>query len=115
MRCPECGYENPEGARFCGECASALAGRVECPRCGDLNPVGQRFCNACGSSLGDRRNAPESGSDGVPPQAPPPPEHLAQKIRAARDSLEGELKQVTVLFAEVMGSMDLAESVDPER
>jgi class 3 adenylate cyclase/tetratricopeptide (TPR) repeat protein len=115
MRCPECGHENPEEARFCGECASALAGSVECARCGALNPAGQKFCNACGSTLGEPREAPEPGGDGAPRQAPPPPEHLAQKIRAARDSLEGEHKQVTVLFADVMGSMDLAESVDPER
>ncbi|HEU4978201.1 MAG TPA: adenylate/guanylate cyclase domain-containing protein [Solirubrobacteraceae bacterium] len=42
------------------------------------------------------------------------PEHLAEKIRAGRTALEGERKQVTVLFADVMGSMDLAEQQDPE-
>ena len=115
MRCPECSYDNPEGARFCGDCASALAGSVECPRCGSLNPAGQKFCNVCGSSLTESGQAPEPGRDGVRPEAPTPPEHLAQKIRAARGSLESELKQVTVLFADIKGSMALAESVDTER
>jgi class 3 adenylate cyclase/tetratricopeptide (TPR) repeat protein len=115
MRCPECSYENLEGARFCGQCASTLTGAVECPSCGFVNPVAQKFCNACASSLIEPGRAPEPARDGVTPDAPAPPEHLAQKIRAARGSLEGEHKQVTVLFADVMGSMDLAGSVDAER
>jgi class 3 adenylate cyclase len=42
------------------------------------------------------------------------PRHLAEKILTSRSALEGERKQVTVLFADVKGSMDLAEQVDPE-
>jgi adenylate cyclase len=80
-----------------------------------MNPAGQKFCNACGCSLGELQRTLDAGGDVVPQRVPPPPEHLAEKIRAARASLEGERKQVTVLFADVTGSMDLAESVDPER
>ena len=42
------------------------------------------------------------------------PKHLAEKILTSRSALEGERKQVTVLFADVKGSMDLAEQIDPE-
>ncbi|MEA2429951.1 MAG: hypothetical protein QOI19_424, partial [Thermoleophilaceae bacterium] len=67
-------------------------------------------CDNCGRALA--AGAPAA----TEPPAPPSrlPEHLAAKIRAGRDALEGERKQVTVLFADVMGSMELAEQSDPE-
>src|ERR671924_712319 len=108
VQCPACGHLSREGARFCANCAEPLPQEVACPRCGASNPSDQNFCDRCGNLLVEHRKAP----------APDPrsytPDHLAEKIRAARGSLEGERKQVTVLFADVMGSMDLAESVDPE-
>src|SRR5687768_16864741 len=103
MQCASCGHENPAEARFCGSCAAPLSGSSPCPSCGASNPAGQTFCNGCGRAL---------------PAAADPrsytPEHLADKIRAARGALEGERKQVTVLFADVMSSMELAERSDPE-
>ena len=117
MDCPTCGHPNPPGARFCGSCAAPLAAALRCPSCDASNPAGQRFCNACGQELsaGAGEAAPAIGR----PDAPPDPrshipEHLADKIRANRGALEGERKQVTVLFADVMGSMELAERSDPE-
>src|SRR5437667_4631749 len=78
MRCPSCGHENREGAKFCEECAAPAV------------------------------TAPERDPRAYTPK------HLAEKILSARSALEGERKQVTVLFADVEGSMDLAEQVDPE-
>src|SRR5437667_5482032 len=78
MRCPSCGHENREGAKFCEECAAPAV------------------------------TAPERDPRAYTPK------HLAEKILSARSALEGERKQVTVLFADVKGSMDLAEQVDPE-
>jgi class 3 adenylate cyclase/tetratricopeptide (TPR) repeat protein len=79
---------------------------VSCPSCGHENPVGARFCNACGAHLT------------APPTAPEPrsytPRHLVEKILVSRGALEGERKPVTVLFADVVNSMQLAELVDPE-
>lgn len=124
MRCPSCGVDNPEGASFCGECATPLEIRIACPSCGAENPGAQKFCNSCGHSLHEE---PRVGRTVVVdrPRAGPPealtndprsytPDHLAEKILGARTELEGERKQVTVLFADVMGSMDLAERTDPE-
>src|SRR5262245_48022844 len=111
MKCPSCGRENREGAKFCGECAAALAEALVpvCPKCGTANPKGRKFCDSCGNRIGDVANRA---------QPPDPrsytPKHLAEKILTSRSALEGERKQVTVLFADVKGSMDLAEQVDPE-
>jgi class 3 adenylate cyclase len=117
MDCPNCGHPNPSDARFCGSCATPLTGAVPCPDCGAANPAGQRFCNACGEELsttaGDGNAA--VGALPAPPDLPARvPAHLAEKIRAERGALEGERKQVTVMFADVMGSMELAERSDPE-
>ena len=109
MDCPSCGHQNRGGARFCAECATPLVKAVMCPSCGTANPPATKYCDNCGHQLGDAARP-------VAPPDPRPdlPEHLAEKIRAGRAALEGERKQVTVLFADVMGSMELAERSDPE-
>jgi predicted ATPase/class 3 adenylate cyclase len=104
MDCPSCGHLNREGARFCAECAAPLIDTVTCPSCGATNPPAAKHCDSCGQAL----------AGATPVAAPQPPEHLAAKIRAGRTALEGERKQVTVLFADVIGSMELAEQSDPE-
>jgi predicted ATPase/class 3 adenylate cyclase len=80
---------------------------VSCPSCGHVNPAEARFCNSCGTRLA------------VPPPNPPEPRsytprHLVEKILASKSALEGERKPVTVLFADVARSMELAERIDPE-
>ena len=109
MNCPSCGHENREGAAFCGECAAPVATERTCPSCGQHNPIGQRFCDACAHPLATR--------DSKAPDRDPrdyTPKHLADKILQSKSALEGERKQVTVLFADVKGSMELAERLDPE-
>src|SRR4029453_10897178 len=107
MRCPSCGFENPEGMKFCGQCASPLGRR--CPQCGFDNPSGFAFCGQCATPLTEQPPAPQ-------PQAPRryTPSHLAEKILTSRAALEGERKQVTVLFADLKGSMELLADRDPE-
>jgi class 3 adenylate cyclase/tetratricopeptide (TPR) repeat protein len=92
--CRNCGADNPGGSRFCGSCGAAIAAVEQCPNCGAENPAGQSFCNSCGSRLA------------TPAEAPATAEPASE--------LEGERKQVTVLFADVKGSMDMAEQVDPD-
>src|SRR5215510_5483100 len=108
MECPRCHYANADGARFCGECGANLLRNVVCGGCGHVNPPGQTFCNGCGQRLGE--SAPPAARD---PRAYTP-KHLAEKILTSRAALEGERKQVTVLFADVKGSMEMAERLDPE-
>src|SRR5262245_5438723 len=79
---------------------------MQCAACGQSNPQGSRFCNACGTALAAAGAAQRTQPD--------TPAHLAERILRTRSALEGERKQVTVLFADVKGSMDLAERVDAE-
>ena len=101
MLCPRCNTENREGRRFCGECGLSFAST--CPSCGFLNEGTEKFCGGCGRSLTTTSNT-------VEPRFSSPqtytPKHLAEKILTSKSALEGERKQVTVLFADLKGSMD---------
>src|SRR5262249_13034609 len=97
------------------ECGAALP--TACPSCGFVNEPDEKFCGGCGLPLAPPTSA-DSARAATAPAAPLPqsytPRHLAEKILAGRTSLEGERKQVTVLFADVVGSTSLAEHLDPE-
>jgi class 3 adenylate cyclase/tetratricopeptide (TPR) repeat protein len=108
MTCAACGFEAPEGMRFCGQCGARLA--AACRACGKPNPPDFRFCGACGGALAETAAAAPSADR---PSAYTPP-HLAARILTERRALEGERKQVTVLFADVVGFTGLAERLDPE-
>jgi class 3 adenylate cyclase/tetratricopeptide (TPR) repeat protein len=110
VTCASCGQENREGRKFCAGCGTPLA--VGCSACGTANEPGEKFCGECGVSLQHIRS-PQSETRTIEPAAYTP-KHLAEKILGARGALQGERKQVTVLFADVKGSMELAEQVDPE-
>src|SRR5262250_351513 len=126
MQCPQCGIENPAGAKFCRGCGVRLD--AICRACRHSNLPGSRFCNECGHPLAaDTPTPPTTGATftATPPsgaasiaQPTPPggytPKHLADKILKARSALEGERRQVTVLFADMVGFTSLAEKLDPE-
>src|SRR5213593_77613 len=79
---------------------------MKCPGCGQENPGGARFCNECGNRL-------DGAAAAASPQAYTP-QHLAEKILTTGVTLVGERKQVTVLFADLKGSMELLADRDPE-
>ena len=108
MKCPKCQHENPPEARFCEECSAPLA--RTCANCGSQASSTAKFCSQCGHPLqlivSDGRFAsPRSYT----------PQHLAEKILISRAALEGERKQVTVLFADLKGSTELIRDLDPEQ
>jgi len=107
MQCPLCQHENPAGQKFCGECGARLTSA--CPSCRASNPPAQKFCGECGTALGQTEGGAKYGT----PQAYTP-KHLAEKILTSKAALEGERKQVTVLFADLKGSMELLADRDPE-
>src|SRR2546428_12089990 len=97
MRCPRCQHDDPPGTKFCGECAAPLAS--VCGACGAANPPDNKFCGQCAAPL---RGAP----DKFPSPQSYTPQHLAEKILTSRAALEGDRKQVTVVFADLKGSME---------
>ena len=93
-------------------CGRSLA--TECPRCSAKLPDGARFCIECGHDVAakDEAAGPPPAKEREPRAYTP--RHLADKILRSRSAIEGERKQVTVVFADVRESMALAERVDPE-
>jgi class 3 adenylate cyclase len=103
MRCSKCGAENPSGKKFCGDCGAPLANL--CPKCRADNPAGKRFCGECGTAL-------------RPPEIDAGAKSNDSGIRVidavAPELIDGERKTVTALFADIKGSTELIEHLDPE-
>ena len=102
MKCPRCQHENPPAAKFCVECGAALA--RNCTRCGAAMPPAAKFCPECAHPAGTAPATPASYT----------PRHLAERILNSRGALEGERKHVTVLFADLKGSLELIADRDPD-
>jgi class 3 adenylate cyclase len=93
---------NPDGAKFCAECGEPL--RLSCPSCAAEVLQGAKFCSDCGAPLAALSTGLRSST----------PRHLAERILRSRAAIEGERKQVTVLFCDVRESMRHAAALDPE-
>src|SRR5271156_5008230 len=103
MRCTKCGTESKTGKKFCAECGSPLPNR--CAKCGSDNAPGAKFCADCGVSL-------------VATASPAPVETATPRVRVTASSeataADGERKTVTALFADIKGSTELEQDLDPE-
>src|SRR5262249_49813096 len=99
MQCEKCGFENPEGMKFCGQCTNPLA--MVCPKCRFENPPGFKFCGQCTAPLSA---AAITGVLSV----------QITKSAADAEALDGERKTVTALFADIKGSTELMRDLDPE-
>ena len=115
MKCPKCQTENSETRKFCSECGAKLL--LICPQCGFENLPQDKFCGECGHNLS------------IPSEAKPKelsfdeklakiqqylPKDLTQKILAQKDKIEGERKQVTVMFCDMEGFTTLTEKLGSE-
>ncbi len=103
--CPKCNKDNPADAAFCEECGAKL--ELVCLACKASVSPGARFCRKCGTAIGSEKvDASRTVSS------------TKSQITVAADgeasALEGERKTVTALFADIKGSMDLMEDLDPE-
>jgi class 3 adenylate cyclase/tetratricopeptide (TPR) repeat protein len=120
MKCPKCQHDNPDDAKFCIECASPM--EFHCPNCGAITPATGKFCKECAYDLRKPKKAR--------PIEPTPkdlsfdekldkiqrylPKGLTEKILSQRDKIEGEHKQVTVMFCDMEGFTGLVERLGPE-
>jgi class 3 adenylate cyclase len=133
MRCPSCGFDNPEGMKFCGECAAPLQNR--CPQCGFMNPPRFKFCGECGAPLAEKPGAKRRKGEKAKKQSSV--QSLESRVERRKsksqksDSLEivdsdsrpqtldprltdGERRQLTVMFCDLVGSTALSAKLDPE-
>ena len=115
MRCPKCQFENREGAKFCIECGTNL--EINCSKCSHLNPPESKFCEECGSKLSlPIEQAPKdlSFDEKITKIQKYLPKGLTEKILSQRDRIEGERKQVTVMFCDMEGFTPLSEMLGIE-
>src|SRR5438034_1705563 len=110
MKCPRCQHENEASAKFCEECAAPLA--RACTRCGRQLAPTAKFCPECAHPTGLSTTPPPEQRFGSPESYTP--KHLVERILTSKSSVEGERKLVTVLFADLKGSMELLADRDPE-
>ena len=109
MKCPQCSLENKPNKEFCTRCGTELS--LKCPNCDAEIEAGDFYCGECGQNL--RKSSEALPIDRSQPQSYTP-KFLADKILTARNFLEGERKHVTILFADIKGSTELIDDVDPE-
>ncbi len=115
MKCPKCQTENPENLKFCGECGAKL--EKICPHCNSSNPPQFKFCGECGHDLTlPSKPIPKelSFDEKLAKIQQYLPKGLSEKILAQRDRIEGERKQVTVMFCDMEGYTGLTEKLGPE-
>jgi len=115
MQCPECQTENPDTQKFCGECGGKL--EKACPSCGIKNPPQYKFCGECGHSLAlpsEPVSRESSLDEKIAKIQKYLPKGLTEKVLAQRNKIEGEHKQVTVMFCDMEGFTALTEKLGPE-
>jgi|SRR5208282_2416989 len=106
MRCTKCGTDNAADSRFCNQCATPLS--RTCPKCAHLNAPDAKFCAGCAEPL------TSEASKSTAPRASSTPSVRVAPGQADPENLEGERKTVTALFADIKGSTELMEELDPE-
>ena len=115
MKCPKCQTENPETRKFCRECGARLT--LLCSKCNSENLPGDKFCGECGHNLTTpsepvvKELSFDEKLDKIQRYLP---KGLTEKILAQRDKIEGERKQVTVMFCDMEGFTSLVENQGPE-
>ncbi len=125
MKCENCGFENPDGNKFCESCGARL--ELICPKCGHSNSPDAKFCGSCGVKL--QEGKPQSvekftikkGGKGVAIslnrvkyEVPAMPEELTRKVESVAEKLRGSRRNVAIIFADVSGFTAMSEKLDPE-
>ena len=116
MKCPECQSENRETVKFCEDCGAKM--EMDCPNCSAKIPLGKKFCGQCGNNLSTLSEATPkelSFDEKLDKIQRYLPKGLTEKILSQKNRIEGERKQVTVMFCDLEGFTPLVERLDPEK
>ena len=108
MRCPSCGFENPEGTKFCGECGRSLTNR--CPGCGAENSPQFKFCGECGTILTGKQRGKKAKGEKAKRKRP----QDSGPRTSDSGPISAERRQLTVMFIDLVGSTTLSQQLDPE-
>lgn len=115
MQCPKCQTENPEGMIFCVECGQKL--EIICPKCSFENLPTSKFCGKCGHPLSDTSKPTPKDltfDEKLAKIQKYLPGNITDKILSQRNRIEGERKQVAVLFTDMAGYTTMSEKLDAE-
>jgi len=115
MKCPKCQIENPDMRKFCRDCGSKLT--VICATCNFENFPADKFCGDCGHKLtllSESARRELSFDEKLAKIQKYLPAGITEKILSQRDKIEGERKQVTVMFCDMKGFTPFAEKLSPE-
>jgi predicted ATPase/class 3 adenylate cyclase/ribosomal protein L40E len=115
MKCQKCQSNNPEDSNFCLECGTKM--EQVCSHCGKSVPLRAKFCNACGHRFGQPAQSSlkePSLQEKLEKVQRYLPKGLLKKILSQRDSIEGERRQVTIMFCDVKGFTGMAEKLGPD-
>ena len=115
MKCLNCQFENPDGIKFCNECGQKLT--LVCPACKAVNQPGSKFCGDCGHNLSlpsESISKELSFDEKIAKIQKYLPSGITEKILSQRDRIEGEKRQVTVMFCDMKGFTPLSEKLGPE-
>ncbi|MBV8139271.1 MAG: zinc ribbon domain-containing protein, partial [Deltaproteobacteria bacterium] len=105
MLCAKCKTENPDGLKFCNGCGAPF--KTPCTSCGFENALAAKFCGQCGAAL----RAPAATVSGTKSDQT----QIRLTDAPTAENLAGERKTVTALFADIKGSTELQQDLDPEQ
>jgi class 3 adenylate cyclase/tetratricopeptide (TPR) repeat protein len=113
MRCAKCTRDNPGDAQFCQGCGARL--ELICPTCATANGLDAKFCKKCGTHLAAATEVSSETAQRATPLDRSLLGEMAIRLTAPEsDVIDGERKTVTALFADLKGSTELLETIDPE-
>ncbi len=115
MKCPKCQFDNREEVKFCEKCGAKM--EFVCPNCGAKIPLDREFCGECGSKLSHPLEPPPkelSFDEKIEKIQRYLPKGLTEKILSQRNKIEGERKQVTVMFCDMESFSTLVARLGPE-
>ena len=118
MQCSKCDFDNPAEAKFCGGCGDKL--EILCPQCSFRNPPNHKFCSECGQKLSSDQHPPQESAAAFSEVEKFEkiqkylPKGIAEKILAQKGRIEGERKQVTVMFCDLVGFTSISQNLDLE-